>query len=86
MNHINKLLRNFTLVDISITLASLVVAATAGIFDNIYLSYFWYLALLGIGVMVFTTVIAGVVLLANRFVRWYRHQLQAWDGGHPAGV
>ena len=86
MNHINKLLRNFTLVDISITLASLVVAATAGIFDNIYLSYFWYLALLGISVMVFTSVIAGLLLLANRCVKWYRHQLQAWDGGHPAGV
>jgi hypothetical protein len=86
MNNISKLLKNITLVDISITLASLAIAATAGVFDNIYLSYFWYLALLGIGVMMFTSVVSGIVMLANRFVRLYRHQLHAWDGGHPVGV
>lgn len=86
MIHNSKLLRNFTLADISITLVSLAVAAMAGVLDNIYLAYFWYLALFGIGVMVLITFVSGIMLLANRFVRWYRHQLQTWDGVHPAGV
>jgi hypothetical protein len=86
MNRLNKLLKDFTLVEIVITLVSLTIAALAGVVDNIYLAYFWYLALLGIGVILFTSVFAACVLLTNRCVRWYRHQLQAWDGVHPAGV
>lgn len=85
MNNMSKLLRGMTLIQISITLTLLAVAALGGVIDHVYLAYVWYLALAGIATIMLTSVTAGLILLAGRCIRWYRHQLQAWDG-HAVGV
>jgi hypothetical protein len=85
MNAMNKIIKTVTLIQIAITLLSLTVAAMGAVIENVYLAYFWFLGLAGIATVIMTSVTAGVVLLAGRIIRWYRRQLQNWDG-YPAGV
>lgn len=85
MHTLNKLLRRITLVMTSITLVSLMVAAVGAVVEVVYLAYFWYLALAGIAAIMMTSVAVGLGLIACRCFRWYRRQLESWDG-HPVGA
>lgn len=85
MNTLNSFIKTVTLIQIALILLSLTVAAMGAVIEYAYLAYFWYLGLAGIAMVIMTSVTVGLVLLAGRSIKWYRHQLHAWDG-HAVGV
>jgi hypothetical protein len=85
MNSLNNFIKTITLIEVAITLLALTVAAMGAVIENIYLAYFWYIGLAGIATVIMTSFTTGLVLLTSRCIKWYRHQLQDWDG-YPAGV
>jgi len=62
MKKINKLYSTVIAIQLSITLSSLSVSSLGGVIKHPYLAYFWYLALIGIALIMATTLLAGLLL------------------------
>ncbi|MCU7807539.1 MAG: hypothetical protein KZQ73_06680 [Candidatus Thiodiazotropha sp. (ex Semelilucina semeliformis)] len=80
MHKYDSLLRNITMILFAIIMLSLSVAAMAGVFESPFLAIFWYLALMGIMVMILLTVVLAIVYAVNFMVRKYRRVVSLWRG------
>lgn len=58
-----------TIVHSSIILGGLSVSSLGIFFEHPYLAYFWYLALIGIAMMILTSIVLGIMLLLCRMMQ-----------------
>jgi hypothetical protein len=83
MHHSSEGLKRVTLILFLLIVGSLSMAALGGVFETHLLVNFWYLALLGIGVMFLLSALLAVGWLLDRISRHYRHMLIQWGDGAP---
>jgi hypothetical protein len=85
MEKMKEMMRKSTLVLTSGILLSFALAAMSAVIDSLYLVYFWYLGLIGIGLLIILSLLGGLILFFNNccnlVVRWKR----VWNGT-PVGL
>jgi hypothetical protein len=79
MKQINKLLKIATITSIAISFFSLSIATIGGLINSSSLVLFWYLGLIGIWVLMVTSIAASVLFFFNFGCKWlagHRHNHQ----------
>ncbi|MCU7829810.1 MAG: hypothetical protein KZQ85_12150 [Candidatus Thiodiazotropha sp. (ex Myrtea sp. 'scaly one' KF741663)] len=85
MHKYDNLLRNITVILFVIIMASLFVGALAGVFESPFLAIFWYLALMGITMMILMTAVLAIVYAVGFTVKRYQ-RIMSFRSGEAAGL
>ena len=62
MKQISNTYTTILTVQVSITLVSLFLSSLGGVLNNAYTTYFWYLAMIGMAMILATTLVIGTML------------------------
>lgn len=68
MKKISHIYTTILTIELSITLSSLSVSSLGGVINHPYLAYFWYLALIGIAMILITSLLVGTILALSHLV------------------
>ncbi|MCU7936310.1 MAG: hypothetical protein KZQ99_15790 [Candidatus Thiodiazotropha sp. (ex Dulcina madagascariensis)] len=80
MHNYDGLLRNITMILLTMIMVSLSVTTLGAVIESPLLALFWYLALIGIVMLMLISVVLAVILVIRRMAKRYRQMMMRRAG------